>query len=72
MVVQVFSRKFRRNGGDEMNLHGEYRTEREAELVAEDLRKRGFQTVVKVVERGRFREGVYESAEGSGSRPQIG
>ena len=42
MVVQVYSRKFRRNGGDEMNLHGEYRTEREAELVAEAESKTPF------------------------------
>ena len=55
-----------------MTLRNEYRTEWEAEQAAEELRKRGYQTVVKVVERGRFREGVYESAEGSRSRPQIG
>lgn len=70
MYAAVYARVFR--SADDMTLRNEYRTEWEAEQAAEELRKRGYQTVVKVVERGRFREGVYEGAEGSRSRPPIG
>lgn len=70
MYAAVFARRLR--SADGMTLKGEYRTEREAERVAGGLRREGFQTVVKVIERRAWHGGAYEVSEGSGSRPAGG
>lgn len=63
MIIQVFARKYRINGDDDMSLYREYKTEREAEQAAAELRRQGWQTAISYMERGRYRDGRYESEE---------